>query len=99
MRWTLPAVLQISWEQARKLLTYAFTEQLPNVGVHSRFIDGIVMEPGMVLDQICSPIRAIQTYVQLTGDDSILFDRRVQTGVNTIQQILAAQRHPEVALF
>ncbi len=99
MRWTLPAVLQISWEQARKLLMYAFTEQLLNVGVAARFIDGVVLEPGIALDQISAPIRAINTYVQLTGDDSILFDRRVQTGVNTVQQILATQRHPELALF
>ena len=53
----------------------------------------------MALDQICAPIRALSNYVQLTGDDSILFDRRVQAGINNIQQILAAQRHPEAALL
>lgn len=30
---------------------------------------------------------------------SVLFDRRVQTGINGIQQILGAQRHPEAAMF
>lgn len=99
LRWSLPAILQISWAQARKALTYAFTQQLKNVGVHTRFIDGIVLEPGLQLDQLCAPIRALTLYVQLTGDMSVVFDRRVQVGVNTIQQILAAQRHPDVALF
>ncbi|MHB9038646.1 MAG: glycoside hydrolase family 125 protein [Armatimonadota bacterium] len=99
MRWSLPAVLQINWAQARKMLTYAFTTQLSNVGIRSRFIDGIVLEPGLQLDQLCAPIRALDMYVEVTGDMSVLFDRRVQTGVNTIQQILAAQRHPEVVLF
>lgn len=99
MRWSLPAVLQIDWAQGRRMLIYALTTQLRNVGVHSRFIDGIVLEPGLQLDQLCAPIRALQIYVQLTGDMSILFDRRVQAGVNTIQQILAAQRHSEAALF
>ncbi|MCE5197549.1 MAG: glycoside hydrolase family 125 protein [Armatimonadota bacterium] len=99
MRWSLPAVLQINWAQARKMLIYAFTKQLPNVGMHSRFINGKVLQPGFQLDQLCAPIRALDLYVDLTGDMSVLFDRRVQGGVNTIQQILAAQRHPEVALF
>jgi hypothetical protein len=99
MLWTLPAVLQVDWTQARKLLIHAFTVQLPNVGVHSRYIDGTALEPGLQLDQLCAPIEALHFYVQLTNDLSVLFDRRVQAGVNAIQQILAAQRHPEVALF
>ena len=99
MRWSLPAVLQINWAQARKMLIYAFTTQLPNVGVHSRFIEGTVLEPGIQLDQLCAPLRALHTYVELTGDMSVLFDRRVQVGVNTIQQILAVQRHSKIALF
>lgn len=99
MRWSLPAIIQINWAQARKMLIYAFTKQLPNVGLHSRFIDGTALEPGLQLDQLCSPIRALHTYVQLTGDMSILFDRRVQTGVNTIKDILVVQRHPDHTLF
>lgn len=99
MRWSLPAILQISWSQARKALIYAFTEQLHNVGVRTRFINGIVLEPGFQLDHLCAPIRALTLYVEHTGDMSIIFDRRVQTGINTIQRILAAQRHPDVALF
>jgi len=99
MRWSMPAVMQIDWPQARKMLIYAFTTQLTNLGIRSRFLDGIVLEPGFQLDQLCAPIRALDMYVETTGDMSILFDRRVQAGVNTMQQILAAQRHPEVALF
>ena len=97
--WSLPAVLQVSWPQARQMLIYAFTTQLPNVGVHSRYISGVVLEPGLALDQLCAPIWALNLYVQTTGDLSVLFDRRVQIGVNTIQQILGVQRHPDVALF
>lgn len=99
MLWSLPAVLQINWAQARKMLIYALTIQLANVGIRSRFIDGIVLEPGLQLDQLCAPILALRNYVEVTGDMSVLFDRRVQTGVNAIQQVLAVQRHPEVALF
>lgn len=99
MRWTLPAVLQVNWAQARNMLIYAFTTQLPNVGVHSRFIDGMALEPGFALDQLCAPLRALQMYLQITGDMSILFDRRIQTGVNTIKDILMVQRNPHTMLF
>lgn len=99
MRWTLPAVLQVNWAQARKMLIYAFTTQLSNVGVHSRFIDGIALEPGFGLDHLCAPLRALQMYLQVTEDMSILFDRRVQTAVNTIKDILMVQRNPQTMLF
>lgn len=99
MRWSLPAVQNVNWGQARKMLIYAFTTQLNNVGTKSRFIDGISMEPGLALDQLCAPVRALQTYLQITGDMSILFDRRVQTGVNTIKDILMVQRNPMTMLF
>lgn len=99
MRWSLPAVLQVSWSDARRMLIYGLTRQLNNVGMHSRFIDGIALEPGLQLDQLCAPIRALDTYVDLTDDLSLLFDRRVQSGINRVQQVLADQRHPTEALF
>lgn len=99
MRWSLPAVMQISWAQARKMLIYAFTTQLPNVGARSRFIDGIGLEPGLVLDQLCAPVRALQMYLETTGDMSILFDRRVQTGINTVKDIIMVQRSPHAVIF
>lgn len=99
MRWSLPAVLQINWAQARKMLIYAFTTQLNNVGINSRFIDGIALEPGLALDQLCAPLRALQMYLQITDDMSILFDRRLQTGINTIKDILMVQRNPHTMLF
>ena len=99
MRWSLPAVLNINWAQARKMLIYAFTKQLNNVGMYGRFIDGILLEPGLALDQLCAPLRALQMYLQLTDDMSILFDRRVQTGINTIKDILTVQRNPKTMLF
>ena len=97
--WSLPAILQVNWSQARRILIHGFTTQLPNVGVRSRYINGIVLEPGIQLDQLCAPIQALRYYVQVTGDMSVLFDRRVQHGINTIQQNLAALRHPQAGLF
>lgn len=99
MRWSLPAVLQVDPAQARKMMEYAFNVQLRNVGARSRFIDGVVIEPGLQLDQLCASIRALSTYVRATRDVSILFHRRIQAGINRIRQVLIAKRHPSVALY
>lgn len=99
MIWSLPAVLYIDHAQARKMLEYAFTVQIKNVGIHSRFIDGIVLEPGFELDGLCAPINALWRYVRATNDASIIFDRRIQAGINHIQGALASKRHREVSLF
>ncbi|HOK54305.1 MAG TPA: glycoside hydrolase family 125 protein [Armatimonadota bacterium] len=99
MLWSFPAVLQIEPVQARRMIEYALTVQLRNVGVRSRFIDGVALEPGFELDELCAPIYALQMYVRAAGDMSILFDRRVQSGVNRIHKILMSKKHDSVALF
>ncbi|MEN6371238.1 MAG: glycoside hydrolase family 125 protein [Armatimonadota bacterium] len=99
MMWSLPAVLQIEPVQARRMLVHALTVQLRNVGIQSKFIDGVILEPGFALDELCAPIRGLSMYVRATGDMSILFDRRVQMGVNRIHKILQSKKNKSVALF
>ena len=99
MRWSLPSVLQISPSQARRMIEYAFTIQLRNVGIHSRFIDGIVMHPGFQFDELCAPIRALHTYVRTTHDMSILFDRRVQSGINRIRHLLGQSMNASAMMY
>ncbi|MDO8682140.1 MAG: glycoside hydrolase family 125 protein [Armatimonadota bacterium] len=99
MLWSLPAVLSIEPQQARRMLEYAFTVQMKNVGIHSRFIDGVVLEPGFELDELVAPIHALSRYVQATSDMSMLFDRRIQVGVNHILEILSLKKHPVVPLY
>ncbi|MDO8587881.1 MAG: glycoside hydrolase family 125 protein [Armatimonadota bacterium] len=99
MLWSLPAVLRVEPRQARRMLEHAFTVQIRNVGIHSRFIDGIVLEPGFELDELCAPVHALWRYVHETNDLSMLFDRRVQAGINHIQDILSRKKHPTVSLY
>ncbi len=99
MLWSLPAALQIEPMQARRMIEYALTKQLQNVGVNSRFVDGVVLESGFALDQLCAPIRALTMYVRATSDISILFDNRVQTGINRIRKILGSKKLNDFALF
>lgn len=99
MLWSLPAALYVDPRQARRMLDHAFTVQIRNVGIHSRFIDGVVLEPGFGLDELCAPIIALWRYAVATGDMSALFDRRVQAGINHIQDILSRKKHPTISLY
>lgn len=99
MEQSLPAVNLISWSQARKHIHYAFTTQSNNTGVLSRGINGKIIEPGMKLNSICSPIRALEKYVRRTNDLSILYLEDTQNQINYIQDILSAQYHSSADLM
>jgi hypothetical protein len=44
------------------------TIQLRNTGIHSRFIDGIVLEDGFQLDEAAAPVIALASYIKRTND-------------------------------
>ncbi len=62
--WSLPAIQMVDPQRARKVLEYAFLVQGRNIGVHSRFMDGVVLEPGFELDELCAPVIALASYVK-----------------------------------
>ena len=70
--WSFPAILDADRELARRMLEYVFGRQQRNIGVHSRFIDGTVLEPGFELDELIAPVLALGRYVEVTGDHSLL---------------------------
>ena len=72
MLWSFPGLLDIDRNLAREALDYAFTVQLRNVGIHSRFIDGTVLEDGLELDEVVAPVIALGAYIERTGDRSVL---------------------------
>lgn len=72
MLWSFPGLLDIDPVMARDALDYALTTQLRNAGVHSRFIDGVVLEDGYELDEGVAPIIAMSQYMRQTGDDAFL---------------------------
>ena len=97
--WAFPAMLAADAAHAREALAYVFTRQARNVGVHSRYIDGTVLEPGFELDELCAPVIALYRYGRATGDWSLSREPRVQTVLLNIEQQLQGKRHPEVALY
>ncbi|MDD6143576.1 MAG: glycoside hydrolase family 125 protein [bacterium] len=97
--WAFPAIVQADHAYARELLLSVFQRQGRNFGVHSRFIDGTVLEPGFELDELCAPVIALERYVAITGDPSILNNALIRDRLESILQKLRMQRHPTAALY
>jgi len=81
--WSFPAILEVDEQLAREMLFYASTKQKRNVGTHSRYIDGTVLEPGFELDELCAPILAIEAYREKTGEP-VLEDENIQSLIDLI---------------
>lgn len=97
--WSFPAILLADPETAAQMLHYVFTRQIRNVGIHSRFIDGTLLEPGFELDELCAPIIALFRYVEQTGDSRILQKQWIKDGVEQILKRLKTKRNQAVALY
>lgn len=97
--WSFPAVLDADADLAREMLGYVFGRQRRNIGVHSRFIDGTVLEPGFELDELMAPVLALERYVDATGDRSVLTDPDVLRGIDGILKKLGAERAEGCELY
>jgi len=76
MLWSFPALLDIDTQWAKDALRYAFTVQLRDTGIHSRFIDGIVLEDGFQLDEAVAPLIAFSSYINKTKDVEFLKENK-----------------------
>ena len=97
--WSLPAIQMVDPQRARKVLEYAFLVQGRNIGVHSRFLDGVVLEPGFELDELCAPVIALASYVKQTGDQGLLKDFQVRDVLRRFERTLASHKHPQLPLY
>lgn len=97
--WSFPTLLDADSALAREALLYAFGRQARNIGVHSRYIDGSVLEPGFELDELAAPVIALERYVKATGDESVLSLECIPSTVNRILRTLEAKRHGEIELY
>lgn len=97
--WSFPSILLVDADYAKEMLEYVFSRQIKNIGIHSRYIDGTVLEPGFELDELCAPILALYSYAKQTGDFRILSRPLFSSGIERILKILASKRHPEKDLY
>ena len=97
--WAFPAILTADAAYAREILLHVFTRQARNFGVHSRYIDGTVLEPGFELDELCAPVVALARYTQATGDTAFAAQPLVQAGLESVVRVLESKKHPALALY
>lgn len=97
--WAFPAIVQADPLYARELLMAVFHRQARNFGVHSRYIDGTVLEPGFELDELCAPVIALERYIHLSQDRTILKEADIASELGSILSRLRSRRHPDTALY
>lgn len=95
--WSFPALLDSDPARAREALGYALGAQARNAGIHSRFIDGVVLEDGFELDELVAPIIALASYLDKTHDTAML--ERHRAVITALLERLRAQRDPATGLF
>ncbi len=97
--WAFPAILEADIELAGELLRHVFTRQRRNIGIHSRYIDATVLEPGFELDELVSPIIALEAFIAAGGDEALLHEPDTKRGVELILRRLRASRHERLPLY
>lgn len=97
--WSFPSILMADSGYARKMLDYVFTTQIKNVGIHSRYIDGTVLEPGFELDELCAPILALYSYIKRTGDYDIISFPEYRRGIEYVLSSLEEHRDESIELY
>ncbi|HOL50934.1 MAG TPA: glycoside hydrolase family 125 protein [Bacillota bacterium] len=97
--WAFPAMLASDHVFAREVLTEGFRRHVRNMGTHAHYIDGVLLYPGFELDQLASYVIALGTYIEATGDASLADKAVIADGLDQFDLVLAAQRHPDVALY
>lgn len=94
--WSFPTVVDADPALARRMLDYVFGRQRRNLGVHSRYIDGTVLEPGFELDELwprCWPWSAMRL-PQATG--TVWRTTRSAPGLTDILRTLRTKRHRSI---
>jgi len=66
--WALPGLLLSDKSLGKEVFEYFFKYQIKNVGIHSRYINGAVLESGFELDELCAPIIGLDYYTNFTND-------------------------------
>jgi hypothetical protein len=97
MLWSFPALLDTDPDMARDALEYALTVQLRNTGTHSRFIDGVVLEDGLELDEADAPVTALYAYLAATAD--FAFVKKHRADLDFLQRNILSNFVPETGLF
>ena len=97
--WAYPAIVETDPVYAKELLLSIYSRQGRNFGIHSRYIDGTILEPGFEMDELCAPVIALNRYIKKVQDTSILKYPAVTDALESILQKLEQRKHPSCDLY
>jgi meiotically up-regulated gene 157 (Mug157) protein len=97
--WSFPSILAVDRERALEMLYYAFGRQIRNAGIHSRYIDGTVLEPGFELDELAAPLLALTDYAAAAGDWTIVLREPFASGIDRILKRAEEKRDVSTGLY
>ncbi|MCB2156841.1 glycoside hydrolase family 125 protein [bacterium] len=97
--WLYPFLLRNDREHARELLRYAFGPQLPHAGIHSRQINGQILEYGFELDELVAPLLAVGQWCALYPDDPAWREPQIAAGIRELLRRLKSWRVDGEALY
>lgn len=96
--WSLPALIIADPGMAREAMFRAFELASERSGEHLRYIDGGAYDAGFVLDQFLLYAWAIDHYVAVTGDASVLDDPLTRQIVHETDAAAYMRLHPQHVL-
>lgn len=97
--WAFSAIAETDIDYAKELILAVFRRQGRNFGIHSRYIDGTVLEPGFEMDELCAPVIALERYVQKSGNQDILKRPEITDALACILDKISSRKHPDVDLY
>jgi hypothetical protein len=97
--WSLPSILAVDRDRAFQMLLYAYGRQGRNVGVHSRYIDGTVLEPGFELDELVAPILALDAWARMENVPEVILREPFCSGIERILTTLETKHCPTLGMY
>ena len=99
LQWSFPGLLLVEPGAARQVLLTVFDRHLERAGEHAHYINGVLLYPGFELDQLASYILALKSYLNATGDETVLAEAALVRGLPVIAEKLLAVRDDETGLL
>ena len=96
--WSFPAILLADTALAREVLLRAYEQYSHRPGERLHYLDGGVLAPGFALDHLCAYILALDLYVRVAGDESILDEPIIQDVLRELDANVFGRLHREVYL-
>jgi hypothetical protein len=97
--WAFPLILDMDTKKAKEILDYGFKIQAKNFGIHSRHINGNILECGFELDELCAPFIGLGNYIRKTKDIDFLKKQYVLDALLTAEEKFNKYKHKKYYLY